>query len=89
MMLTSRSGYQIWAQNRSDWPKMGQIRDFFRSDFSLIEPNVLKTDLKSPGFVPFGANLTHFGAKPTIPGQTTLVRAGCDCTTDVYFNRSS
>ena len=23
---------------------------------------------KSPGFVPFGANLTHFGAKPTIPG---------------------
>ena len=22
---------------------------------------------KSPGFVPFGANLTHFGAKPTIP----------------------
>ena len=24
---------------------------------------------KSPGFVPFGANLTHFGAKPTIPGK--------------------
>ena len=23
---------------------------------------------KSPGFVPFGANLTHFGAKSTIPG---------------------
>ena len=22
---------------------------------------------KSPGYVPFGANLTHFGAKPTIP----------------------
>ena len=22
---------------------------------------------KSPGFVPFGANLTHFGGKPTIP----------------------
>ena len=24
---------------------------------------------KFPGFVPFGANLTHFGAKPTIPEQ--------------------
>ena len=23
---------------------------------------------QSTGFVPFGANLTHFGAKPTIPG---------------------
>ena len=27
---------------------------------------------KSPGFVPFGANLTHFGAKPTIPGYHHL-----------------
>ena len=25
---------------------------------------------KSLRFVPFGANLTHFGAKPTIPGET-------------------
>ena len=24
---------------------------------------------KSPGFVPFGDNLTHFAAKPTIPGE--------------------
>ena len=31
--------------------------------------NVLKFDLKSPGFVPFGANLTHFGARSTIPGR--------------------
>ena len=30
-------------------------------------PNALKFNLKKPGFVPFGANLTHFGAKPTIP----------------------
>ena len=32
---------------------MGKIRDFFRS----TRQNVLKSDLKSPGFVPFGANL--------------------------------
>ena len=32
-------------------------------------PNALKSDLKKPGFVPFGANLTHFGAKPTNPAD--------------------
>ena len=43
----------------------------FRSDFSAfgggrqIHWNLI---WKSPGFVPFVANLTHFGAKPTIPG---------------------
>ena len=43
-------GCQVWFQSGSDWPQMGQIWGFFRSDFSA-----------------FGANLTHFGAKPTIP----------------------
>ena len=46
----------------SDWSKMGQIRGFFRSDFRAFG-----------GFVPFGANLTHFGAKPTIPGLKARV----------------
>ena len=36
---------------------MGQIRGFFRSDFSAFGAPVL-----------FGTNLTHFGGKPTIPG---------------------
>ena len=48
----------------SYWPQIGQIRDFFRSDFSTFdsdEPNVLKSDLKSPGFVQFGANMSHLG----------------------------
>ena len=27
-------GGQIWTFNGSDWPPIGQIRDFFRSDFS-------------------------------------------------------
>ena len=52
-------------------PKWDKSRGFFRSDFSAfgaLAPNALKSDLKSPEFVPFGANLTHFGAKPTIPG---------------------
>ena len=46
-------------------------------------PNALKSDLKKPGFVPFGANLTQFEAKPTIPanvcgcrGYTRLVGVG-------------
>ena len=50
---------------------MGQIRDFFQIRFKYIwltEPNELKSDLeKSPGFVPFWANLTHFVVKPDIP----------------------
>ena len=29
--------------------------------------NALKSDLKKPGICPILANLTHFGAKPTIP----------------------
>ena len=36
--------------------------------FGSVSQNVLKLILKSPGFVPFVANLTHFEAKPTIPG---------------------
>ena len=31
-------GHQIGTQNYSDWPQMGQIRDFFRSDKSRICP---------------------------------------------------
>ena len=66
-------GDQIWIQNRSDWPQMGQIRDFFRSDFSTFwRPRAkMYWNLiwKSPGFVPFGANLTHFASKFGHPGM--------------------
>ena len=34
LIAIERLGDQIWAQNGSDWPQMGQIRDIFRSDFS-------------------------------------------------------
>ena len=40
--------------------------------FKVTSQNVLKLTLKSPGFVPFGANLTHFGAKLNIPGPDGL-----------------
>ena len=43
---------------------MGQIRGFSRSD---LAPNALKSDLKKPRICPIGVNLTHLGAKPTIP----------------------
>ena len=34
-------GDQIWTQNGSDWPQMGQIRVFSRSDFSAFgAPNL-------------------------------------------------
>ena len=47
-------------------PQMGQIWDFLRS--VSVPPfwlNVLKLILKSPRFVPFGANQTETGANVT------------------------
>ena len=48
--------------------QMVQIRGFFRSDFSAFGAGAMNLTWKKTGFVPFGANLTHFGAKSTIPG---------------------
>ena len=50
---------------------MGQIWDFLRSvlvHFGSTSQNVLKLILKSPRFVPFGANLTQFWATPETRG---------------------
>ena len=52
---SSSEGDLIWTQNGSDWPQMGQIRDFFRSDFSTFwrwRQNVLKSDLKKSRICP-------------------------------------
>ena len=38
-------GDQIWGQSGLEWPKIGQIRDFYKSEFStfcLSEPIVLQ-----------------------------------------------
>ena len=58
---------------------MGQTWDFFRSDFSSLHLDSLSWNLiwKSPVFVPFGANLAHFGAKPTIPVSWTGMSRFC------------
>ena len=54
----------------SDWPEIGQIREFFRSDyikFWSLSQNVLKSDIKNSLIIfPVLTNLTHFGAKPDI-----------------------
>ena len=50
-MLCKRCWLSDLLPGMSDWPKMGQIRTFSESD------------LKIPGFVPFGVNHTHFVPK--------------------------
>ena len=50
------------------WDKSGAFSD--QISVHLAPPRQMHWNLiwKSHGFVPYGANLTHFGAKPTIPG---------------------
>ena len=43
-------GLLVWLQIGSDWPQMGQIRDFFRSDFT--KPTI--PDVYSPGMSGLG-----------------------------------
>ena len=88
-----RHGYQIWPQSVSDWPQMGQIREIFRSDsvhFGAVRQNVLNLIWKFSGFVPFGANLTHFGAKSgnrelNIPSET--IYQPCSTSTQWYTKK--
>ena len=57
-VATSRDGsFSSKLQSGSDWPLMGQIRDFFRSDFSTfgsMSQMYWYLIWKSPGFVQFG-----------------------------------
>ena len=51
-------GPQMWLQSGLDWPQLGQIRDFFRSDFSTFgsyEPNVLISYLKKSRMYPISS----------------------------------
>ena len=53
--MVVRQGWYVWLQIGSDWPQMGQIRGFFRSDFSALgagAPNALESDLKKPRICP-------------------------------------
>ena len=54
--------FKFGIQIVSDWRQMGQIWDFLRSDsvhFGAGRQNILKLILKSPRFVPFGANTSQ------------------------------
>ena len=45
----------VWLQSGSDWPQMGEIWGFLRSDFSAFgagAPNALKSDLRKPRICP-------------------------------------
>ena len=64
----------VWHQSGSYWSQVEQIRDFFRSDFSQFWRGAVIW--KSSGFVPFGANLTHFGAKTDISEATASFVCG-------------
>ena len=77
-MYTERYWVQVneriggsFGQICQNWVQIGQILDFFRSDFStfwLGSQNVIKSDLKNPGFVPFGAYLTNISPKFAMSG---------------------
>ena len=45
---------QTWLQIGSDWPQIGQIRRFLYTESDMK---------KIPGFLPFVANVAHFGPK--------------------------
>ena len=71
-VVTCQAGMSGYLQRWSHCPQMGQIWDFFRSDFSTFwlgspSQNVLKSDLKKSPICPIYANPTHFGVKLDIP----------------------
>ena len=48
-------GWYVCLQSGSDWPKIGKIQGFFRSDFSAFgagAPNALESDLKKSRICP-------------------------------------
>ena len=59
-----RLGGQIWPQNGSHWPKIGTNPGLFQIRFQYILSRLI---WKSPGFVPYWANLTDFIPKSEIP----------------------
>ena len=60
----ARGGIKV-GQIGPKWDKSGTYPDKLLVHFGAA----LKSDLKSPGFVLFGANLTHFGSNSGHPGS--------------------
>ena len=66
---------RFWAklgQIGPKWDKPGTFSDKISVGLhcGTVRPNVLKSDLKKFGFVPFWANLTHFGLNSEVPAET-------------------
>ena len=61
--LLSNQSSQIWTQRGSDWLQNAANPGLFQIRLTKMYWNLI---WKSTGFVSFGANLTHFGAKPDI-----------------------
>ena len=57
IQVTQSHPSQVRAKRGSDWPQIGQIWDFFRVEMYW---NLIWISLE---FIPFRANLTHFGPK--------------------------
>ena len=64
-----RFGYKV-GQIGTKWDKSGSFSDQISEHLARERQMLWNLIRKGPGFVPFGANLTHFGAKPTIPNTT-------------------
>ena len=63
---------RFWLQSGSDCPKLvksGAFSDQISVHWAPGRQMYWNLIWKIPGFVPFGANLTRFGAKPTIPAN--------------------
>ena len=60
------------GQIDTKWDKSWTFSDQISVHFGAVRQNVLKSDLKSPGFVPFRATLAHSGPKSDIPGGNSL-----------------
>ena len=61
----------------SDWPRMGQIRVFFRSDFSAF--GVMKSDLKKPRICPIWGQSDPLWSQTYHPCCTALSKRPVSC----------
>ena len=73
------------------WDKSGAFSDQISVHLAQGRQMHWNQIWKSPGFVTFRANLTHFGAKPTIPASvdhwlhSACVRQRCQIQTQIYI----
>ena len=75
-IMNGRFGSKV-GQIGPKWDKSGTFSDQISVHLARSSQMYWNLIWKSPGFVPFWANLTHFGAKSTIPDtQRTVLLSG-------------